>query len=94
MFTLDLCMERIWEKVLVCWDTFLQSMFTNFSAELGEEFFCLRAGSRKLAFSKRARASCSRSLTLSGPSFLKLPSPQGQIFLDLESVLQPTLHLI
>ena len=28
-------------------------------------------------------------LTLSGPSFLKLPSPQGQIFLDLESVLQP-----
>ena len=33
-------------------------------------------------------------LTLSGPSFLKLPSPQGQIFLDLESVLQPTVHFV
>lgn len=42
MFTLDLCMECTWEKVLICWDTFLQSTFTNFSAELSEAFFASR----------------------------------------------------
>ena len=38
MFTLDLCMELIREKVLICWDTFPQSTFTNFSEELREAF--------------------------------------------------------
>ena len=38
MFTLDLCMELIREKVLICWDTFSQSTFTNFSEALREAF--------------------------------------------------------
>ena len=38
MFTLDLCMELVWEKVLICSDTFLQSTFTNFIEELREAF--------------------------------------------------------
>ena len=38
MFTLDLCMELIWEKVLICWDTISQGTFTNFSEELREAF--------------------------------------------------------
>ena len=33
-------------------------------------------------------------LTLSGPSFFQLLSSQGQIFLGLESVLQPALHFV
>ena len=38
MFTLNLSMELIREKVLVCWDSFPQSTFTNFSEELREAF--------------------------------------------------------
>ena len=38
MFTLDLCLELIQAKVLICWDTFSPSTFTNFSEELREAF--------------------------------------------------------
>ena len=38
MFTLDLCMKLVREKVLICSDTFPQSTFTNFSEELREAF--------------------------------------------------------
>ena len=38
MFTLDLCKELVREKVFICWDTFSQSTFTNFSEELREAF--------------------------------------------------------
>ena len=38
MFTLDLFMKLVREKVLICRDTFPQSKFTNFGEELGEAF--------------------------------------------------------
>ena len=41
MFTLDLCIGIIQEKVLIGWDTFPQSTFTNFCEELRGAFLPL-----------------------------------------------------
>ena len=51
---------------------------------------------RKTEHRRRTKKHAVRNiaLTLSGPSFFQLLSSQGQIFLGLESVLQPALHFV